>query len=65
MKPRPLDIVKELTALKIEALRTFVDEKDKIKRNAGDEWLFEGPATYYPRIEERVVCTVNAVIIGE
>jgi len=36
--------------LKIEATRNFKDS-DGVERNVGDEWLFKGPATYYPRIE--------------
>lgn len=30
---------------------------------AGDEWLFVGPATYYPRVEEEVVAVVQAIVI--
>ncbi len=30
---------------------------------AGDEWLFEGPATYFPQVEIDVIETVNAVIV--
>lgn len=30
---------------------------------AGDEWLFVGPATYYPRIEEEIVAVVQAIVI--
>ena len=33
------------------------------ERLAGDDWLFEGPATYIPRVEEVVVNNVNAVVI--
>jgi len=43
-----------LTAFKIEATRKFID-KDGKEKQAGDEWIFEGPATYYPRIEEKIV----------
>lgn len=30
---------------------------------AGDEWLFVGPATYYPRVEEDIVREVHAIVI--
>lgn len=30
---------------------------------AGDEWLFIGPATYYPRVEEDIVRAVEAIVI--
>jgi len=62
-KPTPLTVVKENTALRIEAIRNF--EKDGKKLVAGDEWLFIGPGTYIPRTEERVVMLVNAVNIQE
>lgn len=62
--PKKLMVVKELTALKIEAIRNFVDNKGE-EKNAGDEWLFFGPATYYPRIEEKVVDLVNATVLKD
>ncbi|OWY97339.1 Major vault protein, partial [Phytophthora megakarya] len=30
---------------------------------AGDEWLFVGPATYYPRAEEEIVTVVHAIVV--
>lgn len=30
---------------------------------AGDEWLFEGPGTYIPRIEVQVAELVRAVVV--
>jgi len=64
MSPTKLIFVKENEALRITAVRNFKNKagKDVV---AGDEWLFEGPATYYPRVEERIVDTVRAVIIGK
>ena len=53
-----LRVVEENTALRIECVRAFGDKQ------IGDEWLFKGPATYIPRIEERVVTTVKATVIG-
>jgi major vault protein len=55
--------VKDGVALKIEAQRNFTqDGRDYI---AGEEYLFRGPGTYRPRIEEAIVQEVNSVVIGE
>lgn len=35
----------------------------EVKRCAGDEWLFIGPATYIPRVEVDIVGTVSSVIV--
>jgi major vault protein len=64
LKPTKLVVVKENTALRMEATRNFLN-KDGKEIVAGDEWIFIGPATYYPRVEEKIVSVVNAVIIGE
>jgi major vault protein len=32
---------------------------------AGEEYLFKGPATYKPRVEEAIVQEINSVVIGE
>ena len=58
-----LTVVEPDSALRICAQREFVDANG-VKRIPGDEWLFEGPATYFPRVEERVVRRVSAIIIG-
>lgn len=64
LAPKALLIVKELSAIKLEAIRNFVDEK-KVEINAGDEWLIEGPCTYYPRIEEKIVAKIDSQVISE
>ena len=64
LAPKELTIVSELKALRLEALRNFVDAKG-VERNAGDEYLFEGPSTYYPRIEEKVASQTSALTIRE
>jgi len=53
------------TALHLRALRDFTEITDngKIFRNAGDEWLFYGPATYLPRIEVEVKGTIKATVV--
>ncbi|KYQ89057.1 major vault protein [Tieghemostelium lacteum] len=68
-QPVPLQVVQANTALRLKCLRDFdeqqANKKDVIKRQAGDEWLFEGPGTYYPRVEVQIVEGVKAVIIKE
>jgi major vault protein len=63
-KPQPLAVVNVNNALRMRATRDFTDEKGT-KRVAGDEWLFRGPATYIPRVEETVVEKVAAMIIKD
>ncbi|MEM0979335.1 MAG: colicin uptake protein [Cyanobacteria bacterium P01_H01_bin.58] len=72
----PLEVVETNYALRLRALRDFVefpvgvsetgesdDSATGIQRVAGDEWLFEGSATYIPRIEVEVVETLAATVI--
>ncbi|RLN73197.1 hypothetical protein BBJ28_00018433 [Nothophytophthora sp. Chile5] len=54
---RELRVVPVDSALRIRATRKVG------KYVAGDEWLFVGPATYYPRVEEEVVVLVQAIVI--
>uniref|UniRef100_T1J2H3 Major vault protein n=1 Tax=Strigamia maritima TaxID=126957 RepID=T1J2H3_STRMM len=67
-----LEVVATNTAMRIRALRDFEDKGVKrvqeqaerlVKRLAGDEWLFEGPGTYIPKVEEEVVESIRATII--
>lgn len=73
-----LQVVETNQALRLKALRDFADTPPNpplqregesafqgqiINRLAGDEWLFEGPGTYLPRVEVEVVETVKAVVI--
>jgi major vault protein len=72
-KPTPLQVVQANHALRLRGIRDFEEvigdpaSKDAkvIKRLAGDEWLFEGPATYFPRVEVQVVEVVKAIIIKD
>eukprot|EP00045_Choanoeca_perplexa_P012354 m.134508 g.134508 ORF g.134508 m.134508 type:complete len:850 (-) comp15975_c0_seq1:295-2844(-) len=57
----PLTVVEANCALRLRATLDFVD--DTINRTAGDEWLFEGPGTYTPRVDEEVVERVQSTII--
>eukprot|EP01114_Cavostelium_apophysatum_P017149 TRINITY_DN5025_c0_g1_i1.p1 TRINITY_DN5025_c0_g1~~TRINITY_DN5025_c0_g1_i1.p1 ORF type:complete len:402 (-),score=92.06 TRINITY_DN5025_c0_g1_i1:1007-2212(-) len=64
---RPLQIVGPNQALRLRANRDFTEQiegtKDTKQRKAGEEWLFEGPNTYIPRIEVDIAATVACVII--
>jgi len=61
-QPQPLEIVPPKTALRLKAQRDFVDE-NKEKRVAGDEWLFKGPATYRPKVQEVILNRIQAEIV--
>lgn len=67
-----LQVVETNQALRLRALRDFSETRtipgetaqtQIIERVAGDEWLFEGPGTYIPRVEVAIVKTVQATII--
>jgi major vault protein len=60
-KVSPLQVVASNTALRLRCIRDFTE--DKVSRVAGDEWLFKGPGTYFPRVEVQVVEIVRAIII--
>ncbi|MGD1704511.1 hypothetical protein ACP6PM_32675 [Dapis sp. BLCC M229] len=64
-----LQIVETNQALRLKAIRDFTDtvtvagESQTVIRATGDEWLFEGPGTYTPRVEVEVIDIVTAKII--
>lgn len=58
----PLTVVAADSALQIRAVLDFIDTNGN-RRIAGDEWLFEGPGTYIPRVEEEAISVVHAVVI--
>lgn len=60
-------IVKPDTALHLKALRKFTDNigDKEVERVAGDEWMFRGPATYYPLVEAKILETLIAQTIGK
>jgi len=62
-KVSPLQVVSPDQALRLRAVRDFVD--GEVRRVAGDEWLFRGPNTYIPRIEVQVVEIIKATVIKE
>ncbi|XP_037113241.1 major vault protein-like [Syngnathus acus] len=59
----PLQVVHPNTALRLQALIDFMDGEEW--REAGTEWLFEGPGMYIPRKEMVVLETIEATVIGE
>jgi major vault protein len=58
---KKLAVIPNNQALKLRCVRDFTDGGKNYK--AGDEWIFEGPNTYVPRIEVEVVQTLKAVTI--
>lgn len=48
-----LPVIARNNALKLECIRDYVDEQGK-KKNAGDEWLVEGPKIYTPNVHVRI-----------
>jgi len=56
--------LKDNEALVLRASRPFSDERDSGKeRFVNDEYLFKGPGTYIPRVEEDVLKKLEARII--
>lgn len=56
--------LKDNEALILTANRPFVDTRDgKCERFIGDEYLFKGPGTYIPRIEESIQSRIEAILI--
>jgi major vault protein len=56
-KVNALQVVGPDAALRLRAIRDFEN------RVAGDEWLFQGPGTYSPRVEVQVVEVIRSTII--
>ncbi len=56
--------LKDSEALILTANRPFIDTRDgKDERYIGDEYLFKGPGTYIPRIEETIKDKIEAIIV--
>ena len=60
----PLQVVAPNAALRLRCIRDFTDKTGE-ERQAGDEWLFNGPGTYYPAVEVQVVEIIKATIVKE
>jgi major vault protein len=62
----PVLVVNAHNAIRLRATRDFEDtdqKNKKVTRPAGSEWLFEGPATYVPRVQATIVATIVAKIL--
>jgi len=64
-KVQALQVVAPNTALRLRCIRDFTQGEGEhaVKRVAGDEWLWEGPGTYIPRIEVQVVEIIRSTVI--
>ena len=62
-KVTPLQVVAANAALRLRAIRDFKEGNKDF--SAGDEWLFAGPATYFPSVNVSVVEIVRATIIKQ
>jgi len=62
-KVTPLQVVAPNTALRLKAIRDIETGDKETSKKAGDEWLFEGPGTYIPKIEVQVLEVIRAQII--
>ena len=61
---KPFVFLKDNEALVLQATRPFKDERDQNKeRFIDDEYLFKGPGTYIPRVEEIVKSRIEAIIV--
>ena len=61
---RKFAFLKDNEALVLKALRPFVDTRDGDKeRFVNDEYLFKGPGTYEPRIDEEIKQRIEAIIV--
>ena len=48
----------------LRAVRPFKDARsDNVERFIEDEYLFKGPGTYEPRIEEEIKRRIEAIIV--
>lgn len=56
--------LKDNEALVLKAVRPFADERDEDhERFIDDLYLFKGPGTYEPRIEEEIKQRIEAIIV--
>jgi major vault protein len=63
VKIEKIPVVPRDCAIKLEALRDFVD-KDGTKKVAGDEWIEFGPKLYLPRVEVKIVQNIEPLTIS-
>jgi len=63
-KISPLPLVAPNSAIRLRALRDLIDSTGAQKK-AGEEWIFEGPNTFYPQSGVMIVENIVATIIKE
>lgn len=61
-KIMPYQTVPQSSALVIQVLQPFKSE-DGTQRIVGDKYLFKGPNTYIPKVEEKVINEIKATTI--
>lgn len=59
----PFTLLKDNEALVLVAVRSFFDERAKLERFIDDEYLFKGPGTYEPRVEEEIKNSIKAKLV--
>lgn len=61
---KPFTFLKDNEALLLKCNRPFADERSgKVERFVEDEYLYKGPGTYIPRVEESVVSRIESLIV--
>ena len=60
-------LLKDTESLVLQAIEEFQDERYNEKRFINDEYLFKGPGTYIPRVEEVVkeYCYAMTILPGQ
>jgi len=61
---KKLQTVYQNKALRLEALQDLVDDNGT-ERVAGEQWLFEGPGTYVPRVDVKMLKREKALVVKE
>jgi major vault protein len=65
IKLAKLMVLSPTQAIVLHANRAFDDDRQgaKVKRNAGDDFMIQGPCVYFPRIEEEILEKRDAIIV--
>jgi len=64
-KVEQLEVVEKNNALRLQAKRNFTEvvQGKPLRREAGEEWMFLGPATFVPRVEVARIAKITAQVI--
>lgn len=62
---KPFIFLKDSEALVLKASRPFKDDRQEggLERFIDDEYLFQGPGTYIPRVEETIQKRIEVIIV--